>query len=514
MGRQSRSKKPENLGKGKVTPVQVAFIVDRYLSDNNYSQTRSSFRNEASSLISKSPVREAPKSLLSLGAMLDEYICLKEQKVLVEQERARLEQEKCRVQSLLQGMQSVMNAYNVSATASVPMIPHSDATKTVAVVPQSDPRAGSPPGPPVYSTPTVIPVSGPSNSRTERNNYSSSVTSQPLPRNKRTLEAVTEASAAAKKTRSKSTSRKLTTQGTEKLPESDNVMNRQVAGRSSSLNQSTPPSCTPDELTMHISGVAKCLFNRPQQSPPTNSSGPKTPPQAVSPQSDKSMTPPGVSSTANCGHNNTPQEITPTNCTMISTERVTVSPLKQMTCYTIERNHCISSCSPVKTCLKRLGKRDHVKSRLDFDGSDATVHVDKPIVNEISTSESEMDTDLFDLDLPNLDALGENFSFSELLVDLDLGSEGFGYPCQPTLGTSGAALSGSSNESGDDNLGANQVVSEFSSTVTEVFSENNMNAHGPNNLTSVKSITKCIKILSPAKGQRSSLEQQNYSATN
>ncbi|XP_039009018.1 uncharacterized protein LOC120137305 [Hibiscus syriacus] len=264
--------------------------------------------------------------------------------------------------------------------------------------------------------------------------------------------------------------------------------------------------------------------------PPTNSSGPKTPPRAVSPQSDKSMTPPGVS-TANCSHNVTPQEITPTNCTIISTERVTVSPLKQMTCYTIERNHCISSCSPVKTCLKRVGKRDHVKSRLDFDGSDTTLQVDKPIVNEISTSESEMDAYLFDLDLPNLDALGENFSFSELLVDLDLGSDGFGYPCQPTLGTSGAALSGywfcftsfstyfftsfrSSHESGDDNLGANQVMSKFSSTVTEVLSENNMNAKGASTLTSVKSITKCIKILSPAKGQRNSLEQQNYPAPN
>ncbi|KHG24134.1 Putative HERC2-like protein 3 [Gossypium arboreum] len=515
MGKQSRSKKPENLGKGKVTPVQVAFIVDRYLSDNNYTETRSIFRNEASSLISKSPVREAPKSLLSLGAMLDEYICLKEQKVIVEQEKARLEQEKCRVQSLLQGMQSVMNAYNASATASVPMIPHADATKTVAVVPQSDPRAGSPPGPPVYSTPTVFPVSGPFNSRMERNNYSSPVPRQPLTRNKRSSEVVAEASTAAKKTRSRSTSTKLATQGKEKLSESDNVMNRQVDGQLRSLNQSTPASCTLNESTMHASGVAKCLFNRPQLSPPTNSSGPKTPPQAVSPQSDKLMTSFGGSSTANRGHSNTPQEITPANCTIISTERVTVSPLKQMTCYTIERNRCISSCSPVKTGLTRLGKRDHVKSRLDFDGSDATVDVYKPIMNETSTSESEIDADLFDLDLPNLDAFGENFSFSELLVDLDLGPDAIGYPCQPTLGTSGSALSGSSHDSGDDNLGANQVMSEFSSTVTEVFSEKNMNAEGgPNTLTSMKSITKCIKILSPAKGQRTSPDKNNYSATN
>lgn len=73
----------------------------------------------------------------------------------------------------------------------------------------------------------------------------------------------------------------------------------------------------------------------------------------------------------------------------------------------------------------------------------------------------------------------------------------------------------SSHDSGDDNLGANQVLSEFSSTVTEVFSEKNMNAEGgPNTLTSMKSITKCIKILSPAKGQKTSPDKNNYSATN
>ncbi|XP_022765833.1 uncharacterized protein LOC111310646 [Durio zibethinus] len=388
------------------------------------------------------------------------------------------------------------------------MISHANATSR-SQVPQPDPVLG----PPVYSTPTVIPLSVPSNYIMERDNYSSPVTSQPLTRNKRSSEIVTEAPTAAKKTRSKLTSRMLTSQGTEKLPESDNGMNSQVAGQLISVNQSSSPNCTANESTMHVSGVAKCLFNQPQLSPPTNSSGPKTPPQAVSPQSDKSKTPLDVSSTANCSHNSTPQEITPTNCTLISTERVTVSPLKQMTCYTIERNHCISSCSPVKACLKRLGKRDHVKSRLDFDGSDETVNADKPITNDTSTSESEMDADLFDLDLPNLDAFGANFSFSELLVDLDLGCEGIGYTCQPTLGTADA-LSGSSHESGDGNLGANRVMSEFSSTVTELLSEKDINAQGSDTVTSVKSITKCIKILSPAKGRRSSLEQQNSSATN
>lgn len=60
MRNRSRAKKPETFGKGDVTPIQVAFIVDRYLSDNNYSETRSVFRTEASSLISNSPIREVP----------------------------------------------------------------------------------------------------------------------------------------------------------------------------------------------------------------------------------------------------------------------------------------------------------------------------------------------------------------------------------------------------------------------------------------------------------------------
>lgn len=59
---------------------------------------------------------QAPKSLLSLGELLDEYIWLKEQKVVIEQEKTGLAQEKSRVQSLLQGMQDLMNVYNSTAT--------------------------------------------------------------------------------------------------------------------------------------------------------------------------------------------------------------------------------------------------------------------------------------------------------------------------------------------------------------------------------------------------------------
>lgn len=81
---------------------------------------------------------QAPKSLLSLGAILDEYICLKEQKVM-------LDQEKCRVETLLQGMQNVMNAYNSPGSISQPSV--SAATpKSVPLVPQSNLNTASPAG--------------------------------------------------------------------------------------------------------------------------------------------------------------------------------------------------------------------------------------------------------------------------------------------------------------------------------------------------------------------------------
>ncbi|KAJ4704537.1 DNA double-strand break repair rad50 ATPase, putative isoform 1 [Melia azedarach] len=507
MGKQGRSKRPDNnIGKGKVTPIQVAFIVDRYLSDNNFSETRSVFRTEASSLISKSPVQEAPKSLLSLVAMLNEYICLKEQKVMLDQERARMDQEKLRVQTLLNGMQDVMNTYNASASIPVIQPPVTNPAKSTAVVPQSVPSSGSPSGYIGHNTPTVMPTSMPSNTVKEHEYFSPTVPNCPLTR-KRTVSKVVPDTAptASKKSRSKIASKNFPN----KVPatQSKNTVPNQNIAQSSSVVELSPDNRASNESLVQGSSVAKSLFSQPSVPTPTNSSGPKTPPQPVSSQSEKS--PLGNSFVANCSASNTPQQITPINCTVISSERVTVSPYKQMAVYTMERNHCISSSSPVKTNLKRLGKRDHVKGRLDFDGSDVAVSSDKTIINEISTSDSEKEVDIFDMDLPNLDAFGPNFSFSELLVDFDLDCEGIGYPCQPTLGASMDNISGSSQDSGEANAGADQVLSEYSSTVTEVLSGKDMNPQGPDTLTAVKSITKCIRILSPAKGCRNSLDQQN-----
>ncbi|KAL8550553.1 hypothetical protein ACS0TY_009108 [Phlomoides rotata] len=83
----------------------------------SYNQTRSAFRSEASYLIAKSPVQEAPKSLLNLAAILDENITLKEQKVWVDQERRRLEQEKLWVQNLLGGYYPMYNTPAMMSTS-------------------------------------------------------------------------------------------------------------------------------------------------------------------------------------------------------------------------------------------------------------------------------------------------------------------------------------------------------------------------------------------------------------
>ena len=103
-----------------------------------------------------------------------------------------------------------------------------------------------------------------------------------------------------------------------------------------------------------------------------------------------------------------------------------ISPTKQMAY--IERSQCIS---PVKTGSDKASKRDHVRSRLDFGASDMPASLDKSLPIEVSTSESPKDVDLFDIDFPNLDALGMDFSFTEMFNDLEFPCEGIDFSYHP-----------------------------------------------------------------------------------
>lgn len=83
-----------------------------------------------------------PKSLLSLSEILNEYIALKEQKVLLDHDKVRVEQEKSRVQTLLNGLQNSMNIYN--ATGNTQISTASDAApKQMLMAPSSHPYNGS-----------------------------------------------------------------------------------------------------------------------------------------------------------------------------------------------------------------------------------------------------------------------------------------------------------------------------------------------------------------------------------
>ncbi|KAL6508024.1 hypothetical protein OROGR_024219 [Orobanche gracilis] len=509
MGKQARSKKQEHVGKGKVTPVQVAFIVDRYLSDSNYTHTRSTFRSEASSLIAKSPVQEAPKSLLSLGAILDEYITLKEHKVWVDQERCRLEQEKLRVQNLLSGLQNAMNAYNSSENAIVtpsPPIPL-PAVASRAVTSQAELPVARPAG---YNnsmhntSPAMISTTRPSNIQKDPTNFSTPVPHHATAKRKEN-KGVSDGPLVSKKSRKCPQPRDIYL-----VTKSSNAEKNQEKSHTDSQPQPSARDNAPNGSQVQGSNVVKCLFNQETPSPPANSSVPKTPPRASSSQTEKSVSPLGVScSTATSSKDNitSQQLMSTTNCTIISSETIRVSPNKQISYYSIEKNH-ISTLSPIKTNTKNCSTKDHVKGRLDFGTSEMPVIMENQSPNGNSMSESE-EGDILDLDLPNLDALGLDFNLSEFLIDLDMESEGLGLSSNQVLDSSPDCPSWSPSKSGDVNMCTRQVTSDYSSTTTGFLGDNDLNVLGADSVQAMRSFTKSITIVSPVKCQRSHFGQEN-----
>ncbi|GAB4856841.1 hypothetical protein Ancab_014760 [Ancistrocladus abbreviatus] len=427
MVRQAKPRKTvaaNNVGKGKVTPVQVAFIVDRYLADNNYSETRSTFRTEASSLIAKSTAQEAPKSLLSLGAMLDEYISLKEQKVLLDQEKCQLEQEKYRIQTLLQGMQEAMNSYNSGASCSVTPSP------TIVSSVTAKPMVISPAGYPPYKASLTTSLCKPANFSTPIPNY-------PPPRKRKSCKIVSDAAKASKKSCNllPSSGNHLTDKGSDLVPQSDNVANAPDSVLQSFVRQTSQQNRAHGSSVQGLS-IAKSLFGQSSQSPPSNSSGPKTPPRASSSQSDKSISPlEDISSTAKSNHTKSSREMMTPNCTIISSKTIIVSPCKQNSYCSIERSHCTFS-SPVK----RQTKRDHIKGRLDFDGPEVPICSENASGDGSTASGSDNEGDIFDFDLPNLDAFGPDFSLAELLTDFDIDCGQIDYTCPATVDASPDAV--------------------------------------------------------------------------
>lgn len=164
------------------------------------------------------------------------------------------------------------------------------------------------------------------------------------------------------------------------------------------------------------SNVVKCLFNQESPSSRANSLIPKTPPRAPSSQTEKSTSPLEIS-TATSSKDVTPQQFISTS----TIETIRVSPNKQISYYSIEKNQI--TCSPLKSSTKRSNNMDHVKGRLDFGSSEMPMIMENQTSDGNSTSESEREGDILDLDFPNLDTLGLDFNLSEFLLDFDIGGD-------------------------------------------------------------------------------------------
>jgi hypothetical protein len=70
--------------KKKVTPVQVAFLVERYHADNGFHAALAAFRSDAAHLFKPHHHKPAPKGLLPLADILHDYIALKESRVAID----------------------------------------------------------------------------------------------------------------------------------------------------------------------------------------------------------------------------------------------------------------------------------------------------------------------------------------------------------------------------------------------------------------------------------------------
>lgn len=162
--------------------------------------------------------------------------------------------------------------------------------------------------------------------------------------------------------------------------------------------------------------IAKSLF---KPTPPIPNASPETP------QPNKLIAP----------LENPPSNKPNSTCSVVSSERIIVSPLKGGAAfYSVERSYQFTS--PLTPDGRKSGKRDHVKGKLNFDNTDVNAGpAEATIAPNASSSPSTYSpssssdggdnvitqvTDSFDFDFSDFDILNGDFSFSELLVDLDL----------------------------------------------------------------------------------------------
>ncbi|XP_040382218.1 endochitinase A-like isoform X1 [Oryza brachyantha] len=463
------SSSSSNSKSNKVTPAQVAFLVDRYLADNGFSASLAAFRSDAAHLFTKAaPV--PPKGLLPLADILHDYVHLKESRLAVD--------------SAMHAMHNLVSSYYL----------HHPPPTTPPSPPAS---SSSPPGPaPTLASPilrythtqTQTQTSSSSLVLHSHSHNASDATALPTSNKRKATKSAGKAASASKKTCTTSHPKGKTVAC---QPSTDNPDHNMLIPGSVAAQ---PPSALL-KLPLQGSSVAKSLF-RPLQSQSQSQSqahsSPCTPQQSHSaqgrPAAYQTERPPSVLANAHAQ-----QELPSSQCSIVSSKTVIVSPLKGAAYYAVERSYHVSS--PLKS--KSSSKREHVKGKLDFGTSDATPSSHEQICNHSPSSSEGEKQDEFGIDLTNFDIFDGDFSFSELLVDLDLDTEGF--QCHdPSISAEVQRLDPVPRS---DYVTAVPVLLGSAKPMSEDATEDINSQAGPASVTSVRAITKRIKIVSPVKGR-------------
>ncbi|XP_078443210.1 uncharacterized protein LOC144712748 [Wolffia australiana] len=434
MGKQPSPPKKTSLGKGKVTPVQIAFIVHRYLAENNYSSTLAAFQADAADLFAKTKAREPPRGLLSLADILDEYVTLKEQRLVVDLEKQRVE-------AVLRGINAAMDAYHSAAKGI--LSPESPPLPSLAVSPVSP---TTPANVPVQSSHAAPSDRSPPGPVAQVNTLSTSISSlkPSLPTN---------------------------------LPSSNKRKNSVQGSTALKKLREGLPAAKRETDSLNKASSAQDLVAT--TSPLTISHNPSSTSINTLPQSEKMASLVHLSPT-NISNSSTPLQQTPTKCSVISSKTIVVSPFKGTGYISVEKSVCITS--PMKSSPQTMCRRGRVKGRLDFDDTGAlTTSASQSITETFSNLSESGAKELFELDLSDFDM---DFNLADLMVNIDLDCDDFSGACHPTISGCGSA----EQDSGWDLAGAALPGMDIRADAEAT--------------ASVRTMTKCVKVLSPAKQRR------------
>ncbi|KAG8081228.1 hypothetical protein GUJ93_ZPchr0007g3119 [Zizania palustris] len=393
----------------KVTPAQVAFLVERYLADNAFSASLAAFRSDAAHLFTKAaPV--PPKGLLPLADILHDYVALKE---------ARLS-----VDSAMHAMHNLVSAYYLHHPP--PTTPGTLRPSSPAPLFAAASSSPPPPGPAGYASPMIHYTQTSSSvvvkNASEPNNTSPPAASVPAKKRKATKSAGKTTSASKKACTIPTT---ISHPKACQMPIGNPAQNIYPAAAAAAAAAALPASAEHSvvlKLPVQGSTVAKSLF-KPLQSQAHAS--PCTPQQSHpvqdGPAAYQTEKPSSV-----VANPHAQQELASSQCSIVSSKTLIVSPLKGAAYYAVERSYHVSS--PMKSSVQKSSKREHVKGKLDFSSSDVRPCTDEQICDKASTSTStssqEDKQDDFDIDFTNFDIFDGDFSFSEFLIDFDLDTEG------------------------------------------------------------------------------------------